>query len=267
MSTDVGARLMSFLVARLAEDRGACVSVWAGGLDGTPYVALNADVPHIAASTMKVPLAIAAHRLHERGRLDLDAEVPVHADFGSAVPGARFTMDPGYDQDPETWAAVGKTLTLRELLRRALVLSGNLATNLVLEQVGTREVAQVLADAGCSPHTVVARGIEDAPAREAGLTNVVTAADLARVMAATPPAVEQVLAGQTYRDGIPAGLPDGTRVANKTGWLDGVTHDVALVRPAGGDPFVLVVLTRLDVPTAAADAVISDVARLVWAAR
>lgn len=267
MATDLGAGIAALLGARLAGHQDPCVSVWAGGLDGTSYAALDADEVHVAASTMKLPLALAAHRLHEQGDLDLDAPVLVHADFASEVPGASFEMDPSYDQDPATWAAAGEALPLRELLRRSLVLSGNLATNLVLEQVGTREVARVLADAGCSSRTVVARGIEDAPARDAGLVNVVTAADLARIMMATPPEVEQVLAAQTYRDAIPTGLPAGTRVANKTGWLDGVTHDVALVRPGDSDPFVLVVLTRLDVPTGEADALIADVARLVCAAR
>ena len=45
-----------------------------------------------------------------------------------------------------------------------------------------------------------------------------------------------MLARQTYRDGVPAGLPAGTYVANKTGWVTGVDHDVALVRPPARPP-------------------------------
>ena len=105
----------------------------------------------------------------------------------------------------------------------------------------------MLRDAGCSPDTTLPRGIEDAAARRAGLDNLVTAADLARVLGAvaarwlasprTCEEIERVLAGQEHREQVPAGLPAGTYVANKTGWVDGVAHDVALVRP-GAPPGV-----------------------------
>jgi beta-lactamase class A len=267
------------VVTRAAADAAAghgLVSVWVGGLDGRPWAAVDEEEPHYAASTMKLPLAVAAYRLHERGVLDLAAPVRVHADFGSARPGARFSMDEAYDQDPLTWAEVGGECVLGELLRRSIVLSGNLATNLLLEAVGTAEVAAVLADVGASARTRVERGIEDAPAREAGLDNTVTARDLGLLLAAVGDrhaaspaccrALEDVLAAQTYRDGVPAGLPGTTYVANKTGWVDGVHHDAALVRPEGRDPFVLVVLTRLDVAHDRAAAAIAGVARAVWEA-
>ena len=63
-------------------------------------------------------------------------------------------------------------------------MSGNLATNLVLDEVGTDEVAAVLADAGCSERTTIVRGIEDYPARDAGIDNLITADDMARLVVA-----------------------------------------------------------------------------------
>ena len=38
---------------------------------------------------------------------------------------------------------------------------------------------------------------------------------------------EQVLAAQEHNEQVPAGLPPGTYVAHKTGWVDGIAHDVA----------------------------------------
>ena len=158
------------------------VSVHAATLDGQLLASYDDDAVHVAASTIKLPLAMAAYRLHDRGELDLDRPVPVHDDFASRVPGERFVMDPGYDQDPTTWAERGGTCPLRELVRRALVHSGNLATNLVLEHVGLEAVAELLADAGCSRYTLMGRGIEDGPARSAGFANEVTARDLGALL-------------------------------------------------------------------------------------
>jgi beta-lactamase class A len=234
------------------------VAVWLGGLDGTTWWEQDADEPVYAASLVKVPIGVAA------GRLDLDARVPVHADFDSAVPGERFVLREEDDQDPATWAELGTTQTLRELRRRAIVHSGNLAADLVLEAVleeGGPDAVRDLLPGVC-------RAIGDQPAADAGITNLVTARGLGGLLGRLPREMEDVMLGQTYRDGIPAGLPAGTRIANKTGWVDDHTHDVAVVRPADGEPFALAVLTRLaGVATEAGNAHIAAVARDAWERR
>jgi beta-lactamase class A len=250
------------------------VSIWYGDIDGNCRYAREQNERHYAASTMKLPLLVAAYRLEERGEVDLDDEVDVHNEFASTADGSPYSLSQSEDQDDETWARVGGTATLRQLTRHAIVKSGNLATNLVLERIGHREVSDVLADAGCSADTVVSRGIEDAAAYEAGLDNTVTAADLAAVMCGiasrtlakpqTCAAAEAVLALQEHRDAVPAGLPHGVHVANKTGWVDGVTHDVALVRPEGAAAYVLVVCTTVDLPVDDANALIARISAAVW---
>jgi beta-lactamase class A len=222
---------------------------------------------------MKLPLLVAAHRLHERGLLDLAHEVPVHNRFASAADGSAYSLDQADDQDDDTWSSLGSDRPLAYLAEHATVRSGNLATNLLLERVGTGAVADVLAEAGCSDVTVLPRGIGDAAAREAGLDNLVTAADLGLVLRgigdrtlaseATCAEVEGVLARQEHRDGIPRGLPAGTYVANKTGWVDGISHDVALVRPEDLPAYVLVVLTTAELPEDTAAGLIADVSRVV----
>ncbi|HVX54447.1 serine hydrolase [Nocardioides sp.] len=251
------------------------ISYWFGGVDGAAVAVREAAVPHYAASLMKVPVAVAAYRLADRGLLDLDTAVPVHAEFAS-VAGGRFAMDPDNDQDPQTWAALGGELPLRELARRSLTHSGNLAANLVLERTGLAAVADVFAAAGCSSATTVTRGIEDIAAQAAGRDNRITAYDAARLLAgiatrglASAPAcaeLEAVLAAQTWRAGIPRGLPAGVAVANKTGWVEGVRHDIALVREPQRPPVVMAILTT-GLDDDAAEQRIAALAGRLWARR
>jgi beta-lactamase class A len=51
-----------------------------------------------------------------------------------------------------------------------------------------------------------------------------------------------VLLAQQFNEMIPAGLPAGTRVAHKTGQITRIHHDAAIVYPAQGAPYVLVLL-------------------------
>ena len=74
-----------------------------------------------------------------------------------------------------------------------------------------------------------------------------------------------ILFEQELNTEIPAGLPPGTRVAHKTGWITGVLHDAALVYPPGRKPYVLVVLTKGIPEREVARGLIVDLSRMVWA--
>lgn len=240
-----------------------------------PRVSIDPDARHYSASIMKLPILVAAHRLAERGVLDLGWPVRVHDDFESRSPGHRFTMDQDEDSDPATWAALGAEVPLGDLAHRMITVSGNLATNVVLDEVGTDEVAALLADAGCSARTTIVRGIEDYHARDAGFDNLITADDMARLMVALAEgrlagpdatvACERSLRAQEYRNGIPAGLPDGLDIGNKTGWITGVNHDVALVRAPGMPPVGLAVLVSAPGSEDEREAGIARIASAAWA--
>ncbi|WP_034722479.1 serine hydrolase [Intrasporangium chromatireducens] len=253
------------------------VSLWWGDLIGARF-ARNADVPHYAASTMKLPLVIAVLRKAARGEIVLAAPVEVHNSFTSVADGSTFSVDPAEDDDPGTWSAAehGTTRSVLQLCDHAITHSGNLAANILLEMVGLDEIAHVLHAAGCSDQTVIRRGIEDARAREAGITNTVTAADLGRLMASLArhdtalggalvcAPVEAMLSRSRHRNQIPAGLPSGVTTANKTGWVDGVSHDVCLVRPLDQAPFVLSICTTTHLSETAAAGLVASLAKDVW---
>ena len=74
----------------------------------------------------------------------------------------------------------------------------------------------------------------------------------------------EILAAQEHNDGIPAGLPPGTKVAHKTGSITKISHDAGLVFRPDGSQYVLVVLTRGFEKNAEAERVIAEISRILW---
>jgi beta-lactamase class A len=225
------------------------VSIWYGRPGGPASFVREQAATHYAASTMKVAVLVALHR----SGLPLETEVSVHNNFASAAPdGARFGCDESYDSDPLVWQRLGGTASLGWLAERMIVASSNLATNLVLAEVGLAAVAEALVAAGARDSTVV-RGIEDSAAAAVGLTNLVTASDLAATLGAiergtiaAPAACAAMLAtlrAQEHAEDLAAGLPAGTPVALKNGWIMGVRHAAGIVYPPGERSYVLAVCT------------------------
>src|SRR3989454_359827 len=115
--------------------------------------------------------------------------------------------------------------------------------------------------------------LEDGKAYRAGLNNTTTARDLGVLLAAIANGKAAsaascremlgILGRQQFNEGIPAGLPAGTRVYHKTGWIGQVVyHDAALIEPAGLGRYVLVVLTGGIQKDADSYALVRDLSRL-----
>ncbi|MCI4061673.1 class A beta-lactamase-related serine hydrolase [Micromonospora sp. R77] len=267
------------------------VSAYVARLGAAPTWTRRPDATHYAASTMKLAVLVALHRAAEAGTLDLDAPVAVRNAFDSALPGApEFTCARHYDNDEAVWARVGGTAPLRWLAERMIIRSSNLATNIVIGRVGLPAVAQAWALGGAR-HSVTGRGIEDFAAREAGITNLVTAADLAALLDALARGVDRpgplaspagcaamrdVLLAQEHREDLASGLPEGTPIAHKNGWVRGVRHGAGVVYPPDAPPYVIVVCTTTDLADGGPDGeqveddacrLIADISAQVWAAR
>ncbi|MFK0296243.1 serine hydrolase [Streptomyces sp. NPDC090442] len=204
---------------------------------GRPPVLLrNADVPHYAASTMKIAVLAAVHR----SGLDPDRQVPVVNCFPSAA-GGSYAHCRAEDGDPEPWARLGGTASLGWLAERMVRHSSNLATSLCQSVVGHPAVAEVWRRAGASAASGSPRGIEDTAARAAGIDNTVTAHDLLRLLESLEPAVLAQLEHNAHAVDLAAGLPPGTRLASKNGWVEGVRHGAAVIHPPDAPPYVLAV--------------------------
>jgi beta-lactamase class A len=259
---------------RIAASGSEAVGLYYRNLARPDSLVHDADVRMHAASTMKVPVMIQVFRDAEAGRLGLDDSVPVRNAFHSIVDGSVYALDPGDDSDSTLYARVGGRALVRELVELMITVSSNLATNLLMEMVGADRVTASMRELGADSINVL-RGVEDQKAYDAGLSNTTTARDLGIILAAiagdraaSPAscrAMEAVLERQRFNEGIPAGLPAGTRVAHKTGEITKIHHDAALVTVGDGLRYVLVILVKGIESRDSSAALMADLARLVHA--
>jgi beta-lactamase class A len=249
-----GSTASASLEAQLREiitTSGAEVAVAYHTLDGGAQLLIDPDKPFHAASTMKVPVMIELFRQAQAGRVSLDDRLPVQNAFRSIVDGSPYTLSEGEDSDKEVYAAVGKTMTLRELCAAMITVSSNFAANLLIEKLGVENIRATVAKLGADGMQVL-RGVEDQKAFDKGLNNVTTGRGLMVLLdrlghgqavdATADAAMIAILKQQKFNDAIPAGVPAGTPIAHKTGTITRIHHDAAIVYSPR--PYVLVLLVR-----------------------
>ena len=265
--------LKSMIERRIADVNGAVVGVAFHDLGAGDTLSVNADDSFHAASTMKVPVMIELFRRIDAHALSLDQGILLVNQFGSIVDGSPYSLDAGDDSDSSAYAAIGKRVPVRELIDRMITRSSNLATNALIELVGADHANATAHELGAKNIRVL-RGVEDNKAFRAGLNNTTTARDLAVLLESIETgraasrsscdAMREILLRQEFSAEIPAGLPPGTKVAHKTGWITGVLHDAAIIYPQNRKPYVLVVLTRGIPDEKVARRMIVDISRLVY---
>jgi len=268
--------LRAAIAARIAQTQASAVGVYFHDLGSGDTLLVDANVRFHAASTMKVPVMIQLFRDRDAGKLTLDDSVPIANDFRSILDGSPYQLDKADDSDSSLYDLVGKKRTIRQLVELMETVSSNLATNLLIALVDAKR-ANATAHSLGADSILVLRGVEDGKAYRAGMNNTTTARDLgmlftalAQYRAASPAACREmldILGRQHFTEGIPAGLPAGSRVEHKTGWIGGVVyHDAGIVRPPHGAPYVLVVLTGGVKADSVAYALVRDISHQVYGA-
>ena len=262
-------------IAALIAASGAEVAVAYQPLqDGAPGILIDEHKTFHAASTMKVPVMIEAFRQAESGGRSLDTAIPVTNTFKSIVDGSPYEMSASEDSDGEVYKAIGKSMTLRQLVTASITVSSNLATNILIETLGAENVRKTVTALG-GDGMVVLRGVEDQKAFDKGLNNATTARALmvlldkiARGQAVSQTAsrgMADILRMQQFNDAIPAGIPEGVPVGHKTGSITRINHDAAIVYAE--KPYVLVVLTRGIQDGKKSSALIAEISRVIYSTR
>jgi beta-lactamase class A len=149
-------------------------------------------------------------------------------------------------------------MPLRQVLWRMIAVSSNEATNMAVGLVGFAEINAALRSCGAASSSME-RLIGDMGALAAGLTHEVTARDLVALMrvitsgSAAGAGLTDLMLGYLRAQEFPligSELDAAGRNASwgsKSGWVTGITHDVAFIVPPGADlstGYLLAVCTR-----------------------
>jgi beta-lactamase class A len=266
--------MLERIQARIAVEPGVQVGLAYIDLASGDTLFLNADSSFHAASTMKVPVMVELFRRANTGSFRMNQGLLLVNQFASIVDGSLYALDSSSDSDTTLYHRIGERVRVDTLLRLMITRSSNFATNTLITLVGADAVTRTMRSLGAERIQVL-RGVEDGKAFEKGLNNTTTARDLGIILraieegrAASPTATREmlgILMAQEFNEKIPAGLPPGTRVAHKTGEITAVSHDAAIVYPAGRKPYVLVVLTRGIADGVKSSKLIADISAIVYA--
>jgi beta-lactamase class A len=226
-----------------------------------------------AASTIKVPMLVGVFGAAHHGRLPMKSRVHVRNRFLSVADGEPFRVDSSRDANSKVHRRRGKTMRVWELARHMITTSSNLATNLLVDIVGLDEMRASLKEVGIEG-IELQRGVEDERAFDKQINNLVTANGLVQVLrhieegtafsVLASARMLEIMHDQEFRSGIPAGVPDDARVANKTGEISTIAHDAAIVYLSDRKPYVLVVLTQWDRGTSGRSDTIARISRAVY---
>ena len=200
---------------------------------------LHGDEVFPQASSIKIAVLAELYRQAQAGKLKLSDLYTVQSN----------------DLVPDSYIMGGLTpgitrITLRDLATMMVAVSDNSATNVLIDRVGMENVNALMDSLGL-PHTRLRRKMMDLKAAGEGRENISSPAEMMALL-------EALYRGKilnkemtddffkllsTHKESpIPRDLPEGLKIANKPGELEGVRNDSGVVF-VGNRPYVICVMT------------------------
>ncbi len=260
----------------LSELEGS-VGLFIQDLDSGETLEIDPERVFPSASVIKIPMLALLLRDVQQGRVDWTARRRI--DPANRVGGTGILCELNPDYEP----------TVEELATLMIVLSDNIATNEIMDIVGIERVNEFCRELGC-PNTRLMRKMLDFEAIKKGYNNYMCAGETGRLLvrianeefvnAEASRMIMRIMERQQCRNKLPALLPtipnyaseevkrniqDGSvLVANKTGELVGIQHDVGIFTLPGNRRYVMAVFTGDLASDAAGIQTIAKLSRIVY---
>lgn len=206
-----------------------------------------------AASTMKTPVMIEVFKQAKAGKFKVTDSILVKNEFKSIVDGSPYSMDIADDSGDGMYKMIGKKMTIYDLTYQMIIVSSNLATNILIDLVDAKNANESMRKLGAKDIKVL-RGVEDQKAFDKGLSNTTTAYDLMLIFEKIAQnkvvdkqsceEMRKILFDQKFNEIIPEKLPKTVKVAHKTGSITGVQHDSGIIYLPDGRRYILVLLSK-----------------------
>ena len=235
-------------VANIARSASGTVGIVCRSLaEEPPAISYNAHEQFPTASTIKTLILTTVFAMQEQRPGALDDVIVARR--RNLIAGSDFM-----ETLPD-----GARVRVRDLIVPMIQISDNTASNALMAQFGLDTINAVGTRCGMT-QTKLARQFLDYTAIVKHHDNVTTPSDMATLLYQIARAAREgvptvvspeharrmidIMLGQTDRDALPAGLPRGTQVANKTGEIGGTRNDVAIVEPFADSPYILTFFSK-----------------------
>lgn len=181
-------------------------------------VTINSDMELPSASIIKAAIACA---VADQSEIELSQKI----DISSLDPTFYCSIMQAFDP--------GDQISLKAMIGLMLIVSDNPATTAVLDVIGIDKVNAWLAKNGLN-QTNLEIGFDDNALGQPLRANLTTARDCLRLLQLIDSQpnfafIKHMLANNLRNERIPKLLPDDAVIAHKTGTLNGLVHDIAII--------------------------------------
>ena len=242
----------------LLKDLPGTIGLYYKDLSTGREICYNEDVQFISASVIKLPIMMDVYMRAERGELSLK-DLLSTKDY-ERFPGAGAILSIEEDFD----------ISIQSLVNLMINISDNTATNMLINYIGVEKMKQGFAEMGLIK-TELNRAFYDMELLEKGIHNYIAPKEIGGLLESlyhetfispeASRAMIRILKSQQFNHKIPDRLPPGTVVANKTGDIDGITHDAGIVY--GDKPFIFV-FASMEGNTSASNNVLREAAKICY---
>lgn len=232
------------------------VGLYIHDLDTDEVFQINPDKIFPSASVIKIPMLALLLRDVQQGRIDWSEHRRINPI--NRVGGTGILCELSKDYEP----------SIEEMATLMIVLSDNIATNELMDIIGIERVNEFCRELGF-PKTTLMRKMLDYDAIKKGYNNYMCAGEVGRLLVQiareefvnpeVSHTIMRIMEHQQCRNKLPSLLPtipnyapeqvkknlpkDSVLVANKTGELMGLQHDVGIFTLPGGRRYVIAMFT------------------------
>lgn len=213
-------------IASIINESQGNVAVVVKNLSTGLKISFNPDLIFPSASTIKLVILSDLLRQCKSGKFNIEDKIKITEELLTGGDGILKELD------------MGHTFSLKELATLMIIISDNMATNILIDLLGMDNINNTAIQLGLK-QTTLQRKMMDLNAQALGKDNFTCANDMAHILELiyTGKVIDNesskimfdILLRQQVNGRLNLYLPEEVKIAHKTGDLDNLEHDVGIV--------------------------------------